>query len=1038
VQLYGQSPDELRFGRIVLEAMRLLLVILLTLGLGSLPAASRDVSHGERVEVERTQPWRVTSFLEDANLQGRGVFFVDFEADGTAWIAASDGLYRYDGYRWDRFTSAHGLPSDFVRSVRVTRDGTLWVGTDRGAGTFDGSTFDSRGSEAHLAGPSVRRIVEDPDGTLWFCCDQWPPSDVQAGLTRYRDGTWNSWRSADGLPSDYVSDVFRDEQGRHFVLTRRGLARFDGERLIRPIEEAGIEECRDYIWSMAESSEGQAIVTTNDWLCIRQGRRWHRVPNRSPRIALGQIAATRDGAILGCTSESAAKFVEWKNGRFVPLWTTELDTSGSVQYIGEAPDGAIWVAGTNLLARWERLGGEWRSFDDLPAPRLRDVEGGIWFAEDNRVIRLHEGRWESLADASAPLVEDSSGGVWMRDANGLVRWSDDGLTRFTEEAIGVRDPRDGEVDGAGNLWFTGTSPRGPDRLTRFDGKDWTPYDLIDIKPTERIVFGAPDNDWGMWSVLHDLEADRYRLLRVDRAKAVDVPLPVEAGRFWMPLVQVDTAGRLWLYGQMGLYERDPDADPGGWQQVTALRGEQVRNVAVRGEEVWFSYQGSTGGSGGITRLVGDTWHHFSSAARNLTSIDDGVLFFTHPKGVYFVVRGSPRAPRLLVLPEAARVNSLVPTSQGDVWVGAGTRVFHYRPDGITPETVIAHGKKDISYGEDLILDVRGVERFKSLARPGNMNVAVQLDDQPWGEFEPLSNGRVTIDNLAIGDHVVHVRVQDQGLDIDQAPASWRFRLNPVPLQARSWFQPLVIGVTLTVLLLAGLIVVTRRREVRQRLRKQELEHEILGISEREQRRIGRDLHDGLGQRLTSISFQCEALRGMVKRGDIPSSQRVTEIGAEVRRAISETRVLAHALYPAEIDRDDLKVALSHLVASIDRGFGGTCTHRHHWSPGDLNRQDSLNVYRLVQEALSNAIRHSGAATLYVESRRDNGEWIIEVRDDGCGFDTGNSAGAGLGLQIMRYRADRIGGRLTVESSPGGGTTVRCALQLDGQKTDRPV
>jgi len=181
---------------------------LLLLGLASNLASAQGLDRGDRALEEPTQPWRVTSFVEDANLQGSGIFFVDFEADGTVWVAASNGLYRYDGYRWDRYTSTDGLPSDYVRSVRVTRDGKLWVGTDRGAVLFDGETFDPRGSESHLAGPSVRRIIEDPDGTVWFCCDQWPPADVPAGLTRLRDGTWQSWTTEDGLPSDYVSDVF--------------------------------------------------------------------------------------------------------------------------------------------------------------------------------------------------------------------------------------------------------------------------------------------------------------------------------------------------------------------------------------------------------------------------------------------------------------------------------------------------------------------------------------------------------------------------------------------------------------------------------------------------------------------------------------------------------------------------------------------------------------------------------------------------------------------------------------------------------------
>jgi signal transduction histidine kinase len=786
---------------------------------------------------------------------------------------------------------------------------------------------------------------------------------------------------------------------------------------------------------MVETPEGRVVATTFDWFCIREDGRWYAVPNGPPRISVPQLTVARDGAVLACTSAPDATFVELRGDRLVPIWTSSLDTRGTVQYIGEAPDGAIWLAGTNLLARWERLGGEWTSFDDLPQPQLRDVEEGIWFAEEDRVLRLKEDQWTRFPQASRPLIGDSSGGVWMRTTSGLARWSSGGFTRFAEGTMGVTDPGDASVDGVGNLWVIGRGLDGRRRLARFDGEKWASFPMTDVKPTERIVFGTPDPRSGMWYVLEDSATDFYRLLRVDGASLVDVPLPDEARRFWMPRVRADGAGRLWLFGFLGLYRRDLDAQVPAWEQITELPGKQVLNVVERGKEVWFSYQGGTGGSGGVTRLLDGAWDHFSSAARNLTARNgDDALFFTHPRGVYVAARGSTLAPRLLALPEPTWVESIVSGLEGDLWIGSSTEVLHYTPDGIPPETVIVYGEKDIRYGEDLVLQVRGVERFKPLDRLGDFNVSVQLDDQPWGEFEPLSRGTVTVSNLTTGDHIVRVRVQDQGLDVDETPAAWHFRLHPVPLQDRSWFQPLVVAILLTVLTLGGLSVAAYRRELEQRRRKQELEHEILEVSEREQRRIGQDLHDGLGQRLTSISFQCEALRGMLKTSDAFSSQRLREIGTAVRAAIAETRTLAHALYPAEVDSGDLQLALGHLVGSVDRGFDGKCTYHHHWSPVVLSREDALNVYRLVQEALGNAIRHSGATTLHVESRRDDGQWILEVRDDGCGFDIENTAGRGLGLQIMRYRADLVGGSLIVVSHPGAGTTIRCVLRIGGKES----
>ena len=163
-------------------------------------------------------------------------------------------------------------------------------------------------------------------------------------------------------------------------------------------------------------------------------------------------------------------------------------------------------------------------------------------------------------------------------------------------------------------------------------------------------------------------------------------------------------------------------------------------------------------------------------------------------------------------------------------------------------------------------------------------------------------------------------------------------------------------------------------------------------------------------------------------GSDVAPERAKEIGAAVCQAIAETKALAQDLYPAEISRRDLAGALDNLVHSASQGFEGTSTYHHRWSPADLDLEDSLNVYRLVQEALGNALRHAAAKTVRVELRREGKKWIIEVRDDGRGFDPKLGA-EGLGLQIMRYRADLIRGKLIVDSRPGGGTTIRCEVPV---------
>ena len=150
-------------------------------------------SAGEAVEPAYDQPWQITSFATDAGLTRQRVFDIAFTPDGTAWVAAEDGLRRFDGFEWERFGTNAGLPSTFMRAVGVTAKGELWVGSDAGVGVFDGQRlkYDPRGSLTGLANSSVREIDVDPDGTVWFSCDQWPdPSTPPGGLTCLTNGRW--------------------------------------------------------------------------------------------------------------------------------------------------------------------------------------------------------------------------------------------------------------------------------------------------------------------------------------------------------------------------------------------------------------------------------------------------------------------------------------------------------------------------------------------------------------------------------------------------------------------------------------------------------------------------------------------------------------------------------------------------------------------------------------------------------------------------------------------------------------------------------
>jgi len=222
--------------------------------------------------------------------------------------------------------------------------------------------------------------------------------------------------------------------------------------------------------------------------------------------------------------------------------------------------------------------------------------------------------------------------------------------------------------------------------------------------------------------------------------------------------------------------------------------------------------------------------------------------------------------------------------------------------------------------------------------------------------------------------------------------------------------------------IAGVIVystdITERRA---------LEREILEISNREQRRIGSDLHDGLGQELTGLSLMLASLTRSVRRGEIPTAAELRELEALVSGAIEQTRTLARGLSPVALDGGGLVHALRALVARAREMYGLDIRFRSRVSPRvSLDADATGHLYRIAQESLTNAARHAAARTVLVQLNVRGRRVALTVSDDGCGMPAG--AGAGVGLKIMRYRANMLGGDLLIGPRPNGrGTRVACIV-----------
>jgi signal transduction histidine kinase len=207
-----------------------------------------------------------------------------------------------------------------------------------------------------------------------------------------------------------------------------------------------------------------------------------------------------------------------------------------------------------------------------------------------------------------------------------------------------------------------------------------------------------------------------------------------------------------------------------------------------------------------------------------------------------------------------------------------------------------------------------------------------------------------------------------------------------------------------------------------------LERQILEISDREQAHIGQELHDGLCQQLVSLAFDANSLRDDLASHHLPQAQKTERIADLLDQAITEARQLARGLFPIRLQAEGLFSALEELARTTRQRSKIECRFEAANARPFKGKAAATHLYRIAQEAVSNAIRHSHAKVIRLRLHSPNGQLRLEIEDDGVGLpEARRREASGMGLHIMDYRARAIGARLSFSAGSNGGTRVCCCV-----------
>jgi signal transduction histidine kinase/ligand-binding sensor domain-containing protein len=971
-------------------------------------------------------------------------------------------------FQLDQWTTAEGLPQNSVTAIAQAPEGHLWIGTFGGLARFDGASFRLIERSDSL-GRHVDRILSlavGPDSALWIGTEE-------SGLLRYHRGAFDRFTVEHGLPGHTIRALYVDRAGTLWVGAENGgIAHLAGGRFERIAEAEG--RPLGLILSFAEDGEGTLWVNTGDrFVTVEDGvaspARWRRFPLAgAERYGLEDRAGGQwFGLTRGVARISAGAVRGFGAADGIP---------GNAALMAEDPGGGFWLGTDNdglfffqpdaageLIRRYPLPDGQQ---DYRVRAALVDLEGNVWFGTNaNGLIRAKRNVFTTYTsaqglshDVATAVFADAAGVVWAA----TNCWGLNALdpARRTVRLFKPRKPGDPTGDPCvfaltesppGTMWV-GTYGGGLTRVSR--GHE----DRLSAGLSDSVILALfTDRDGSVWvgtnrgglAVLENgrvrasyttqdgLAHNSVRTIHQTRDGALWIGTleglsRLAGGRFTsytaadglsaghVRAIHEDAAGNLWIGTYGGGLNRLRDGALTAVRKADGL-ADDIVSAILEDDRGYFWMSGNRG----IYRVARAELEEFADGRRRrvhsvLYGVTDGLLNAETNGG--FQPAGC----------KDARGRLWFPTVQGVAMVDPARVSVAERPPPVTVEEVVVDGEPRPAAERLVVGPGRPNLEFRyaglSLSAPEHLVFRYRLEgfDQDWVE---AGTRRVAYyPRLPPGRYRFSVTAANRDGRWSQA-AGVGLRVT-APFWMAWWFR------TGAALALVGLLLAAmRRREVairRSRAAQEEFSRRLIESQEHERKRIAGELHDGLGQELLVVknrallALQAEGLHRPVRE----QLKHITDVATQ---SLESVRSLAHHLTPRHLDHLGLTAALRSMVAVTAESAGITLRVNVDDVDGLLPVDRQIDLYRVVQEGLSNVVHHAAARNATVHIRRAGSQLRVTIVDDGRGFqvrrdDRGRLTG-GFGLTGIAERVRMLEGRIEVSSAPGRGTVLEVTIPV---------
>ena len=965
-------------------------------------------------------------------------------------------------YRFDTRSTEQGLPQNSVHSIIQTRDGYLWFTTFDGLVRYDGVRFTvfDRGSTRGLGSNRFNCLYEAGDGTLWA-------GTQDGGLTRYKDGVFKTYTTADGLPNNGISGISDDGKQGLLVWTRSGVGLWQDGRFIGhpyPLLHQFAERSR---WGYRDSS-GAIWVVGQDKLRYVQGDK-ETTYAQSDGLADSSVSCIYEDhqKRLWFGTEKGNLFRRDGDRFVVPTYRGKLPPM-RIDAISEDRNGDFWVAtyGGGLA----RISGDqltvFTTDDGLPSNHVvsifEDREGSLWVGTSNHglaLVRREAVRLFTEQDGLSgvnvyPILEDAAGAVWIGTWDGGLNRFLGG--RFAAVPLGQRLPQylitALHQDRAGRIWIG--HYRGIGRLEEGKFVDLAQELGLDGKAVFAIY---EDRGGALW---FGTRVGLYRYVNgvVTRYTSADGL----AGDDVKDILE-DPAGDLWIATYGGL-SRWHEGRLSSLTTKDGLASDYVRTLyRDSAGTLWIGTY-----DGGLSRLREGKFTNYTTADGLFSNgvfriLDDqrGNFWMSSNRGIFRISRDQLEAFALgsvhqLTCVSYGKEDGLTHTECNGGQQPAGFRTrdgkLWFPTQGgvavIDPNEVRTNSHPPPVVIEDALLDREPIVLGPTLRiEPGRENLEIRYTglsllnpehvafryrmeglDANWVEAGTRRTAHYS--HLPPGQYTFRVTAANADGVWNDTGAALNIVVVP-PFWRTWWFTGLIV------LTLSGLVYSFYRMQM-SRMRKahatqRAFSQQLIETQEGERKRIAAGLHDSLGQNLLIIKNR--ALLGLQSpTGDDVARDQLQEISGISSQTLDEVREIAYGLHPYQMDRLGLTKALQAMLRKVAAVSEIEFSYDIDNIDGLFPADSEINIYRILQECINNILKHSEAKTARVAVNRDRGVVQISVADDGRGFssEVNNvrlSPSLGFGLLGISERARMLGGNQTIQTTPGKGTTITVRIEL---------